>query len=72
MAGRQTPYSGSRLVDILADMLRSALAWQEEHNCSAAETDNGLLNALTPKHQRIHYPPHPEESRPGHNPPMME
>ena len=72
MVVRQTLYSGSRLVDIVADMLRSALAWEEKHGCSADETDHRLLDASTPIPQRIHYPPHLDESKPESNPPMKE
>ena len=72
MAGRVIPCAGSRLVDILADMLRTALAWEEEHDCPAAENDDGLANALTPISLRIHCSPSLDESKLGHNPPMME
>ena len=71
-AGGKNPYLGSRLVDILADMLRTALAWEEEHNCRAAETDGGQANALTPLQLPVHCSPHPEERRGGRNPLVME
>ena len=55
MADRQ------RLVEILADMLSSALAWEKEHGKppdNSNHTENNNKNALTDRPIRIHSLPH--------------
>lgn len=45
---------GQRLVNILADMLRSALAWEAAHGRPSGLAQTGAENALTPAPRRIH------------------
>lgn len=52
-----------RLAEILADMVRSALAWEEEHGEPASKDElhnnqKSPSNALTGIPHRIHCPPH--------------
>jgi hypothetical protein len=54
MAGRETLADVSRLVDILADMLRSALAWEQEQNGLYADPEKGPALGLTGLHNCIH------------------
>ena len=51
-------YPGPTLADILADMIRSALIWEENHGLPL--DPNGLNEGLTGISLRIHWPK-PEE-----------
>jgi hypothetical protein len=55
MKGQETPGYGSRLVGILADMLGSALAWEQEQSSLSAEPERGPDQGLNRIHIRIHY-----------------
>ena len=56
MGSRPVTQEAQRLVEILAVMLRSALAWEEEHgeDADAAESDD--TSSLTRVPPGIHYP----------------
>jgi hypothetical protein len=41
MSGQETSVRDCRLVEVLADMLCSALAWENEHNCQYAQPERG-------------------------------
>ena len=47
----------SRLVEILADMLRCALAWEEEQGCKRASPVHESCESLTSIPLGIHCPP---------------
>jgi hypothetical protein len=61
MTRRETLSDVSRLVAILADMLRSALAWEQEQNGLYAEPDKDLAQGLTGLHVCIHCLPPDDE-----------
>ena len=48
---------GQRLIDILADMIRSALAYEEEHGLALRATQIGRRSGLTGRPRCIHCPP---------------
>jgi hypothetical protein len=72
MAGQETPVRDCRLVEVLADMLCSALAWENEHNCQYAQPEGGPAQGLTGIHGRIHCWPPDEENATGHDSQMLE
>ena len=53
----------SGLVDILGDMLRSALAWERDHPSRAGEDSVSEEYGLTGIHPSIHCPPDAGEGK---------
>lgn len=56
MASHPVSPDGRRLVEILADMLRSALAWEEDHRVASENAESVPDNPLTGIPCRIHCP----------------
>ncbi len=52
------PGPANRLVEVLTDMLRSALGWEEEQERVPKRDESGGTNPLTGKPMSIHLQPH--------------
>ncbi len=49
---------GQRLVEILADMVRCAVAWEETHGRPPSEVTSDTLDGLTSESREIHCLPY--------------
>ena len=58
MAERPLPPHARELVEILGDMLRSAIVWEAEHGNLPYQTDSLLGNRFTGKERKIQPGPH--------------
>lgn len=57
MAVKSDSYDGQRLVEILVDMARSALAWEAEHGVPNEDSQDRTPDSLTCTPSRLHCVP---------------